>query len=106
LFGFIFQNEKEAGEYATTLFLFCNILGIFLLPVVIGVAFVKQVPPVTFIYFGMFIYALFIVIRLLRGIIIGVNSIRVSKFYLFLYLCTLEILPFVIMSKLFILNNK
>ncbi|HEY0030730.1 MAG TPA: DUF4271 domain-containing protein [Bacteroidia bacterium] len=104
LFGFIFQSYKEAGDYAMAIFLFCNILGLFLLPVVICMAFVKGVAPLVFVYSGLGIFGFLLCVRLLRGLIIGFNSIRVSKFYLFLYLCTLEILPFVIMIKLFMIN--
>ena len=106
IFGSVFQNQKEANEYAMTIFLFCNALGLFMLPVVVGVAFVRQISPECFIYLGYTIFGSFLCIRLLRGMIIGFNSIRISKFYLFLYLCTLEILPFVIMVKLFILKIK
>jgi hypothetical protein len=106
IFGFIFQTQKEANDYAMTVFLFCNTLGLFMLPVVVCLAFVKQAPSELFIYCGYIIFGSFLCIRLLRGLIIGLNSIRISKFYLFLYLCTLEILPFVIMVKLFLLKTR
>lgn len=105
-FGYIFQNKKEASEYSMMIFLFCNTLGLFMLPIVVSLAFVEGVSPLIFIYFGFGVSAFLLCIRLLRGIIIGFNSNRVSKFYLFLYLCTLEILPFVIMVKLFMQNIK
>lgn len=105
-FGFIFQSQKESGEYSMMIFLFCNVLGLFFLPIVVCMTFVKDVSPLIFIYSGYCVFALLLFIRLLRGFLIGLNSIRVSKFYLFLYLCTLEILPFVIMVKLFMLNIK
>ena len=104
--GFVFQTPKESGDYIMTIFLFGNTLGLFLLPVVICLAFVKQISPSLFIYCGFGLIAVFFFTRLIRGLIIGFNSIRVSKFYLFLYLCTLEILPFVIMVKLFMLKVK
>ncbi len=103
-FGFVFQNQKEAGDYSMMIFLFCNILGLFLLPIVVSIAFVKNVSPSIFIYSGLCVFVLLLLIRVLRGVMIGVSSNRVSKFYLFLYLCTLEILPFVIMAKLFMQN--
>ena len=106
IFGFVFENQKEANDYSMMIFLFCNMLGMFLLPVVVCLAFVKDLSPAIFVYTGMGIFALFLCVRLLKGLIIGINSVRVSKFYLFLYLCSLEILPFVIGIKLFILNSK
>jgi hypothetical protein len=106
LMGFIFQIQKEAGDYISAVFLFGNALGLFMLPVVICLAFVKQISPLIFIYTGFFMITVFLFTRLIRGLIIGLNSLRVSKFYLFLYLCTLEILPIVIMVKLFLLKIK
>jgi hypothetical protein len=104
--GYVFQTQKEAGEYAMMVFLFCNILGLFLLPIVVCMAFVRDLSPLVFIYIGISLFVFLLFIRLLRGVIIGFNSMRVSKFYLFLYLCTLEILPFLIIAKLFMLNAK
>ncbi len=106
LFGFIFNLQKEASDYMLTIFLFCNALGLFMLPVVIGITFVKQVSPQVFIYSGMGIIALFLFVRIIRGLIRGLYSSEISKIYLFLYLCALEILPFIILVKLFILYVK
>jgi hypothetical protein len=103
LSGFIFKTGKEALDYSSALFVFINILGLIMLPVVICLEFAKQANPRIFIYAGFFFIVSFLALRLLRGIVIGVNSNRVSKFYLFLYLCTLEIIPFVILVKLFML---
>ena len=104
LLGFIFQVQKEALDYSTTVFLFGNTLGLFMMPIVICLSFARQVSPLIFIYSGFAILATFLCARLVRGLIIGINSTRVSRFYLFLYLCTLEILPFVVMMKLFFLK--
>jgi hypothetical protein len=104
--GFICEAQKEIREYTISVFLFCNVVGLFLLPVVICLAFLKQVNPSVFIYTGITIISAFLFTRLVRGLIIGFNSTRVSKFYLFLYLCTLEIVPLVIMVKLFIPKNN
>jgi hypothetical protein len=103
LSGFIFKVGKEALDYSSAMFVFINILGLFMLPVVICMEFVKQVNPQIFIYTGCFFIFGFLCMRVLRGIVIGAASNRVSKFYLFLYLCTLEIVPFVIMVKLLML---
>ncbi len=106
LAGFIFQVQKEARDYVMSVFLFCNALGLFMLPVVICLSYIKQVPPVIFIYTGIGLIISFICVRMARGIFIGFKSQRVSKFYLFMYLCTLEILPFILVVKIFILKIK
>ncbi len=103
--GFIFETQKEIKEYTVSVLLFCNSVGLFLLPVVICQTFLKQVNPSIFIYTGALIVAIFFLTRIMRGLIIGLNSIRVSKFYLFLYLCTLEVVPLAIMVKLLLKTN-
>jgi hypothetical protein len=99
--GFIFKTHKEVSEYISVMFVFLNILGLFMLPVVICLVFIKQLDIKIFIYTGYFIIGSFLCLRLLKGLVIGFGSNRVSKFYLFLYLCTLEIVPFIILIKLF-----
>ncbi len=106
LLGYIFKVQKETSEYAMLVFLFCNTLGLFLLPIVIGLSFIEQVSPSVFIKGGLAIIAVFIGVRTVRGLFLGLNSPRISKFYLFMYLCTLEILPFIILAKLFMLEVK
>jgi hypothetical protein len=104
--GFIFKTGKEAAEYISVMFIFLNLLGLFMLPVVICLSFVRQADPRIFIYTGYIIIGSFLCLRLLKGLVIGFGSNRVSKFYLFLYLCTLEIIPFIILIKLFTLYIK
>jgi hypothetical protein len=106
LAGSIFKTGKEASDYLLTLFLFINVLGLFMLPVVTCLAFVKQVNPAVFLYAGFTMIIGFLCVRLIRGMVIGFSSARVSGFYLFLYLCTLEILPFIVLLKLFLLYAK
>ncbi|MDQ3046296.1 MAG: DUF4271 domain-containing protein, partial [Bacteroidota bacterium] len=76
LSGFIFQTQKAASDYVMTIFLFCNTLGLFMMPVVVCLAFVEQVSPHVFIYTGLGIVGVFLCTRLIRGLIIGINNIR------------------------------
>lgn len=104
VFGYVFQVQKEASEYARLVFLYCNLLGLFMLPLSVCLVFMKQFSPAIFIGAGLVIIGIFILIRIVRGLFVGMNSTRISKLYLFMYLCTLEIMPFVILAKLFMLN--
>ncbi len=106
ILGSLFKVQREANEYMMTIFLFCNVLGLFMLPLVICLTFVKQVPPAVFIYAGLGIIGIFVCVRFFRGLILGLNSSEISKLYLFMYLCTLEILPIIIIVKLFTLYVK
>ena len=104
--GYVFQMQKEMKDYTMLVFLFCNTLGLVMLPIVICLSFVKQLSPAVFIYAGIGIIVSFVFIRTIRGVFIGFKSPRVSKLYLFMYLCALEILPIIFMVKLVILKVK
>jgi len=103
-FGFVFKNLTEAYDYISTIVLFWNALALFLLPILCCLLFLKQIDAKVFITIGLIGIGVFLLIRFVKAIVIGLNSARISKLYLFLYLCTLEILPFVILYKLFLLN--
>jgi hypothetical protein len=106
LSGLLFKIQNEADDYVNTIILYCNVTGLFMLPIIILMFFFKQVSPIVFVYVGIALVATFIVFRTLSGIVLGVNSTRIAKFYLFIYLCGLEILPFIIIIKLIMIGIK
>ena len=101
LLGAVFQLQKKAREYVTSIFLFFNVLGLIMLPLVTCLAFMKPVSPGVFIYTGLLTISFFLIIRMVRGAYIGLKSPKISKIYLFMYLCALEILPVILIVKLF-----
>ncbi|MEO6884018.1 MAG: DUF4271 domain-containing protein [Bacteroidia bacterium] len=100
--GFVLNKKNEFSEYILTIFMFNETLGLLLIPVVISIAYVKMIPLSFFYILGGGIIAVTLVYRVLRGIFFGINSPNISKSYLFLYLCALEILPLVVFIKLLI----
>lgn len=100
--GFIFDVSDAAGEYAFNVLLFNKTLGLLLFPVTVLLAFAVQLPPVYLVWTGLGLWSLVLVYRMLRLSIIGISEASVSVMYLFLYLCTLEILPFVVIIKVFV----
>jgi hypothetical protein len=102
LSGQIFNTRKETGEYLFDLVLFNQILGLLLIPLVIILTYVKGIPSTLVINFGFILFAGFFMARIIRTYVNLGSSIGISKLYLFLYLCTLEILPFVLVAKLII----
>jgi hypothetical protein len=104
LAGFIFKLQPEASRYFHQVISYCNSLGLFLLPVIIFLSFFKQASPLIFISAGVALVACFLFIRMFNGLVLGLNSSKISKFYLFIYLCALEILPLIIIGKLVILR--
>lgn len=98
LSGLIFNAQKEFDEYLNVVFLYNNVIGILLLPVVVLLLW-APFSSIIF-YLGASIIILMYLYRLVRGIGIGFANRKVSKFYLFYYLCTLEICPMLIGTKL------
>ena len=96
--GFVFKTREKFSEYLFNTFLINKILGMALLPIVICLAFIPQTEPVL-IKIGILLFASTYVYRLIRGLIIGSSNANFSRFYLFLYLCTLEIFPQLFLSK-------
>ena len=98
--GFIFRVDKAIATYIFNIFIINNVLGIILILLVIGIAYL---PSNTIIYLApaaaMFVIIAYIY-RFLRGIIIGFSYKSYSNLYLFLYLCALEIAPLIVFVKL------
>lgn len=98
-FGLIFNIKEPASEYSYTVFLFNKALGIILFPIVIALAFAVQIDPHWIVLTGLVLWGIMLVYRILRGVLIGIYTAGVSVLNLFIYLCTLEILPFVLITK-------
>jgi hypothetical protein len=94
--GFIFRNPDTAREYIKNIIIFNLIGGIVLLPLMLLIQYGSRE---IFIFFAYGIIALLLIIRFIRGFIIGLSDQKFSLYHLFLYLCTLEILPVLILAK-------
>jgi hypothetical protein len=95
--GFMFNTRKVSLRYLLDHYLFHISEGFILFPLLI-----------LFVYsdLQLFMYAAIIVLlllwlyRLQRAIVIGLACANFSPSYLFLYLCTLEVMPFFLIYKL------
>ena len=100
LAGFLFRIEKAIATYIFNIFIINNVLGILLVLLVIGIAYLPAsttdyiVPAAAMLVCFAYIY------RFLRGLVIGFSYNSYSNIYLFLYLCALEIAPLLIIIKL------
>jgi hypothetical protein len=99
--GYVTEKQGLALEYTYTILLFNKTLGIALFPVTILLAFAHGIPHEWLIAIGLGLWAIMLVYRIIRGIALGLTEPGVSIYYLFVYLCTLEILPFVVLLKVF-----
>ena len=85
-------------EYLFEVFLVNKVAGLFALPLALGMAFLNigNVAPlfVAALVFGLVMLAY----RLFQGLLMS-SSCPVSRVYIILYLCTLELLPFFVLVK-------
>ncbi|MGE4287504.1 MAG: DUF4271 domain-containing protein [Salinivirgaceae bacterium] len=97
---FLFLAKGSFIYYTTTIFIYNRMIGLLLLPLIAIIPFIDpQVTPWLF-YAGFLVVVFFYVFRIFRGLNFGIKN-RLSIFYLILYLCALEILPLLVLYKLF-----
>lgn len=96
--GFIFDSSPLFKEYIHNTYLLNKNLGLFLLPLVIGVFYLQQNIADVVFYVCSGLVVITLLYRYLRAIQIIIKY-KVLLFYSFLYFCTLEILPVAIGIK-------
>jgi hypothetical protein len=101
MLGIIFNTSENARQYQLNTMIFNHIIGLSLIPI-ITMAFYWNNSIIIFI--GIIFISLLILYRIFRGILTGLSGNKYNLFYLFLYLCTLEILPLLLLSKALILG--
>jgi len=94
--GIIFKTLDQAHSYRLNSLIFNHTTGLFLFPVLL-ISLYWQLSPFIWIAFGVF--SILLIYRFLRSIIIGLSNTKFPVFYLILYLCTLEILPLLLLIK-------
>lgn len=102
ILGNIFEVKEASSEYVYNILLFNKTIGLILFPVCLLLAYARQIPPEILVWTGIVSWCLILVYRLLRVILIGFSNSSVSFFYIILYLCTLEIIPFIVILKVFV----
>ncbi|MBW6533390.1 MAG: DUF4271 domain-containing protein [Mariniphaga sp.] len=100
-FGFLIEKTGETKEYLFNMNNFARVAGIILFPVVTVIAFYPfsniKIP----VFFGLFLVGAIYFLLISRGFVILMNK-QFSIFYLFLYFCTLEFLPLVLLFKILV----
>ncbi len=94
--GIIFDTGEYARQFQLNALLFNHIIGVILLPVALIALYWDST---AFLIVGSVIVMLLAAYKLLRNILTGWANKSYNLFYLFLYLCTLEILPIVMLCK-------
>ena len=98
ILGSVFSQRETTGELVFNMMIYHNVLGLLLLPVATLHAWVPGFAPFSlFIVAGLI--AIFYLMSIVRSIYFALRE-GISIFYLILYLCTLEILPILLVVKL------
>ncbi len=99
--GLILNIRKEIEEYIFNQFLVIQVIGLILAPICILYSYSTLIPKEYLIFAGFTTLLASFIIRLSKSKnIANVNSF--SPMYIFLYLCTFEILPLIIIIKLIV----
>ncbi len=97
--GSIFTSANDTREFLFNMNNYNRGAGIVLFPIVALIAYYPSGNPIFAVFLGVFTTLVFYVMLLKRGISILLKK-QFPIFYLFLYLCTLEILPLLLIYKL------
>lgn len=96
--GTIFRTTQSTNEYIMNILLFNFMMGMVLLPLLVLVVYLKSL---FFLKICLIITVLLFIMAFLRGFLIGFSLTKFSYLFLFVYLCSLEILPLILLMKIF-----
>jgi hypothetical protein len=96
--GKIFKSSQAIEIYLLNSLIFPLVSGLIIFPVIIAWFFTSQS---YFLYLAGGIVIISMAIRFIRNLSGGLQSQSFSAFYIFLYFCTLEILPLAIGYKIY-----
>ena len=101
ILGIVFKTKETTYNYLLNLMIFAIITGPVILFFLVFIVYLKT-PAI--LYLCLAIIILLFIFRFIRGFLIGMALTRFSYLLLFVYLCSLEILPLLVLLK-FILNH-
>jgi len=95
--GFIFRTKEKSTQHLNIYVNTENALGILLLPVLL-LSLYATIPFILFA--GILLFIIILIIRWVKTFFIGMTIGGFTVLHLILYLCTLEIIPVLIVIKL------
>ncbi len=98
--GTVFKTRETTLNYQINLMIISMIAGPVLLIFMIPFLFISDVK---LLYLNLLVAGLLLLFRFVRGFFIGMNLTKFSYLFLFVYLCSLEILPVFILVKLLLI---
>lgn len=98
--GWLFGLDRELTTYLFTIFIINNVQGIILFPFITLMCFNPGFGAAWMTTAIISIIGFLYLFRLFRGLQIGLSTHGGSLLYLFLYLCTLELAPLLVVARL------
>lgn len=98
LAGFLFNQTKVFREYLYNTLIFNKLMGLVVLSILFFAVYTEGVIQDVLFWFTLGLVALIFLMRLVRGMIFSFKK-DVLIFYMFLYLCALEIAPLVLLYR-------
>lgn len=100
LCAYLFNLGREMSTYIFNIFIINNLLGIALIPFVALILFGNMMDTSLLVILAVCVTGIAYLYRIGRGFLIATGYPGFSPFYLFLYLCALEIAPLLVLVKL------
>lgn len=100
IIGWLFDLDREMATYIFNIFLINNVLGLILVPIVALMAYSPLIEPHFLAILSLWLIGIAFCYRLFRGLVSGLAVSGFSPLYLFLYLCTLEIAPLLVLIRI------
>jgi len=100
LSGWLFSQGEAIGNYSFIVFLTNKVMGVFLIPAILLLAFSPESVQDFAYNSALIVISIFFVYRYRVSFSIVRASLKVSAFHFFLYLCTCEVLPMLVLYKL------
>lgn len=95
----IFPLKKAIRQYSFTINLYNNILGLALFPLNIAISYTSGRPRDFFLYTVFTVLIISYLLRIARGLWIGLPNLMKHPIHFFLYLCAVELVPLLILWK-------
>ena len=102
----LFPLKKEISLYNFSIVIFNIIIGVILVPFVMGIPYISPEIVKMVFYLAIGLVLATILFRQLRGLFISGKYLVLNKFHFLLYLCTVEIAPVIVLIKLILLYQE
>ncbi|MDX2431107.1 MAG: DUF4271 domain-containing protein [Bacteroides sp.] len=96
--GFIFNKISIYREYLYNTFIFNKLIGVFILPLLLFVIYTDGILMIIFQWIALVAVFALLMMRLIRSVVFSFRR-GVSIFYMFLYLCALEMAPLILLYR-------